>query len=236
MSWYQENPTKEEFLNKQKETYNRRIMRFFLKAGDTKKVIFMDDEPFAITEHNPTINGEFWHYFTCRKGVDAKDPVCPLCMIGDKAQRMYTAFLTVLDASGWKNKDGDVVKYSRMLFPMTMKSFEKFNFYKNKYKDKGMVGACFELGRTGKSDPKLGDNWDYEGHVDPYKDEKYWYESKMGKGGKKAPEPFNYMDLLKPVSKAEMKMLVAQIGQKGLNLGDDGGEGGDFQSDEDALY
>jgi hypothetical protein len=228
--WYTRGASQEDIDKARKESSSGSARRFWLKAKEAKRVIFLDDEPFCVWEHNPVINGEFWHWFTCRKGIDPSDPMCPLCV--SKVKRQYTGYLTVLDATGWQDRKGNLVLYNRKLFPMTLKTLELFNAIKKKKTT--LVGAQFELMRTSKDAVKVGDHWDFEEFVKPFDDEKYFFESKL-EGKKKPPEPFDYVKLMEPLSSAEMQGL-------GVGGSSDYGSGGDDNSgtegggDDDELY
>jgi len=228
--WYKRNPDQGDIDSAKKESQSKSARRFYLKEKESKHVVFLDDEVFSVWEHNPVINGsEFWHFFTCRKGVDPSDPVCPMCAAG--IARTYTGYLTILDNTGWKNKKGDIIKNNRQLFPMTLKSLERYNVIKAK--KTSLVGARFELTRTSKDALKLGDMWDFETYVKPFEDEQFWFDSKI-QNKKLPPEPFDYMEVLKPLSSEEMRMVLDGVVLRGKKGEDDTGtEGG---GDEDELY
>jgi len=227
--WYTEGPTKEDLEQAKRESAGGSARRFFLRAEETKHIIMLDDVPFSIWEHNPTINGEFWHYFTCIKGINPEDPVCPMCM--SRIKRMYTGYITILDATGWKDKKGNLVRYNRQLFPMTLKTLKRFNVAKDK--KTSLVGAQFEITRTSSDAVKVGDMWDFEDYVDPFKDEEYWFTSKLQKK-KMPPEPFNYKEIFAPMSSAELKSIASGAGGGRY----DGGGGGESSGggDNDELY
>lgn len=243
-SWFSRGPSQEDLDKTRKEMGIRRQNRFFLKPGQSKRIIFLDDVPFCFHEHSPLINGQFGHHFSCRQGVDLNDPICPLCVSGVK--RSYVGYLTILDATGWENKKGERVMYSRQLFPMTLKSIELFN--SKKQRRISLVGAVFDMTRTSKDDVRVGNDWDYDGIVDPFKDEKYWFTSKL-QSGKLPPEPFDYEEIMMPLSCDDMKNLsITSENDKGKsswrsnNDSDSGNTGSQSdQSDQsggnsDALY
>ena len=229
-NWFQRDPSDEDIKRVQRKMSGGNQQRFWLKAEESRKVIFLDDEPFCFYEHNPVINGEFWHYFTCRKGVDPSDPICPLCQSGNKSS--YMGYVTVLDATGWEytkgDRKGERVLYSRRLFPMTLKSIKKFK--SKKQRRTSLVGALFTLTRTSKDEVRVGDDWELEKVVDPFADEKYWFDSKA-QGKKLPPEPFKYEEIFAPLSKVDMLNLNLTSGNDdGYKSGSDGG------GDEDELY
>jgi hypothetical protein len=130
MGWYTHGTTDEDIESARKESKNRSVGRFFLKAGESRRVIMLDDKDFAFWEHHVKINDKWGNFFTCIKGVDPKNPVCPLCV--SKASRSYTGFITVLDATGWTNDKNEKVLYTRQLFPMTLKTLERFKLKRHR--------------------------------------------------------------------------------------------------------
>jgi len=230
MGWYQKGSTAESRERARKEARsNRKIGRFFLKGKETRRIIMLDDQEFCIWEHHLKINGQWGNFFTCRKGADQNDPSCPLCT--SKASRSYTGFITVLDETGWKNSKGEMIKYGRQLFPMSIQILERFATVRDR--KTSLVGTVWELTRSSDSAPRLGDVWDYIETVDPFEDEKYWFTSRM-EGKKKPPEVFDYKEIFMPLSCQEMRALGLGS-SKGMDDSDkepDNFEGGD----DDALY
>lgn len=85
----------------------REVKRLYLKPGDSKTIIFLDDvksekQLFGYYEHNPVINQEYFHYFTCSTDN------CYLCEKGNVAYAVKV--LTVLE------QYNDI--WFRVLFPM----------------------------------------------------------------------------------------------------------------------
>lgn len=232
--WYTKGPTRDDLEKVRREFSGGKVQRFFLKAKESKKIIFMDDVPFGIWEHNFVINNEYWHFFTCRKGVDPVDPICMMCSSG--IRRSYHGYVTILDATGYENKKGERVLYQRKLFPMTLKTLDRF--YLIKEKKTTLIGAQFDITRSSSEAVKVGDMWDFEGFVNPFKDQEYWYYSNLKKQ-KLAPEPFDYLDILKPLSNQEMNMNVVGMDDKSGDDVDGDVSGGDKDvsgGDEDELY
>jgi len=226
-NWFQKNPSAEDLNNVRKSLSSGRVMRFFLRIdkqtqkGESRQIIILDDEPFCVQEHNPVINGEFHHYFTCRRGVDDKDPSCPLCLAGER--RVFTGYITILDATGYESKKnpGQIIKYSRQLFPMTLSTLDRFRVLKDR--KTSLVGAVLNVTRTSSNAVKVGDMWELEGIVDPFMDKEYWYESKIQKK-MVAPEPFDYMKILEPLSSLDMRALgVSGREDKKWDYNSDGG-------------
>ena len=235
MSWYHKGVDDESLEKAEKEGASSTQRRLWIPKGAQKRVVFLDDEPFCFWEHNPKINGQFKdNWYTCRKGLD--DNGCPLC--ASKVSRYYVGFVTVLDVDGFTSKkDGKVYKNFRQLLPMKTDTLKRFKIYKQRKTT--LVGARYALARVGEKAPTCGDDWDFEDYVD-LDDKQFWYESKL-EGKKKRPEPFDYLELFKPLSPKEMMSLgvgSSGAGGSGYSGGDQGDsyEGDAGGEDEDALY
>lgn len=228
MGWYQKG-VDDESLNKAKKESKRQPSRLWIPPTESKKIVMLDDEPFCIWEHQLKISGSWKNWFTCRKGADPKDPVCPLCV--SKSNRYYVGFVTVLDVGGWENDRGEKIVNTRQLYPMRMKALEKFKIIKQRRTS--LVGAMFEITRSNKDAETTGDMFEFIKEVDPFKDEEFWHMSRL-EGKKKPPEVFDYMELLKPMSTAEMKAIG--FGGGGGGSYDEEGDEDEGGGDEDTLY
>lgn len=215
----------------EKESANKAPKRFWMKPDTSKKIIFLDDEPFCIWEHALQINGSWiGNDFTCRKGMQ-DDARCPFC--NSNSRRTYVGFLTILDVDGWTNDKGKKFRNIRRLFPMKMKTLKQFK--KLKERKKSIVGCMYEMTRSSSDAAVVGDMFDFLDKVDPFEDEQYFYKSKMDKGKKKPPEVYNYKEIFKPISAKEM-LDVGQQMSSGGNYEDGGKGGSDEGKDGDAVY
>lgn len=228
MSWYQKGVDEESLKQAEKESSSGQ-RRLWMPVDSSKRIVFLDDEPFCFYEHNPKINGEYKNnWFTCRKGLD-KDG-CPMC--ASKIRRYYIGLLTVLDLDGFvSKKDGKTYKNFRQLLPMKIDTLKRFKTIKQR--KTSLVGAVYAFARSGERSPTCGDVWDFEEYIDLDKSE-YWYESKL-EGKLKKPEPYNYLDMFAPLTAKEMM----SIGVGGGSSSDDDSYSGKAESggeDSDALY
>lgn len=224
-SWYTKGCSEEDLKKAEKEQSSGGAQRLWMPPGETKRVVMLDDEPFCVWEHNPKINGQYKdNWFTCRKGMDGG---CPMCE--SRMGRYYVGFITVLDVKGWvstkgKNKGEVIGKNRRMLLPLKTKSLKRFNILKkNKV---SLVGAMFDLTRSGEDAPACGDMFDFVEMVDLDKAQEYWYKSKLENDKLKQPEPFNYLELMKPLSRPELARI-------GSGASSSGGSGSGSKGDEE---
>jgi hypothetical protein len=233
MGWYKHGSSDEDRKKAKEETPSRTPTRLWLNAGEEKKIIILDDEDFCLYEHHMKINGKWGNFFTCLKGHDGED-ACPLCMSG--VARQFTSFVTVIDCTGFKGKDGKMVKYRRSLFAMSPTIGDRFAALREKHTT--LVNCLMEIKRTSDNAPRLGDVWEIVKHnIDVESDDKLRWKSRKD-GKMHVPEPFEYLKIFAPKTEAELKSLAsgAYSGD-----GDESYTGGNYTppekgGDDDALY
>ena len=159
--------------------------RFYLKADQSKRIVFIDDNCCRFREHNLKIGGKWGNFFTCI-GTEGEQ-ACPLCKSGDTPY-LAGAF-TVVDLSGYE-KDGERKgKNRKYLFVAKYYTLEVLQ--KQFAKRNGLVGAVYEVTRTSANNaPSVGNVWDYE--------------EKMDITGLPDTEIYKYQEVFKPRSMEEM--------------------------------
>lgn len=222
--------------------------RFWMPENSKKQIVFIDDEPACIHEHNPKLNGSWKNWLTCLQGV-ADDVPC--CEILGANTRGYVGFFTVIDCTEWVDKKGNKYQYEIKLFPAKLKTLKKFAMKKE---DRGsLVGALYTVVRTDSKSPSCGDDFEFIREADltklfqvaNYKGKKLpELYSKLGDNpenmermkavfqlqlddkGVVVPKivPFNYYEVLKPKSPKEIREMLR--GAK-VDSGGGGGEGDD---------
>jgi len=254
MSWYSngyEGMKKEE----ERAAQANGPQRFWVKPGDTKHIIFVDDEPFTLYEHNPKINGDWKNWITCGQGISDNVPCCEVL---GPASRYFIGYYTVIDCSEYMDKKGNKHSYEVKLLGAKMKTLKKF---RRKKEDKGsLIGRKYKVTREDGKSPSVGDEFEYDCDADLSK----IFDTVMFKGRKlseiytqaqaggaegiqrllktfqasfegegklvKRVSPFNYMEVLKPRDPKELRLLL-----KGAET-DTGGAKSQADSDEDAPF
>lgn len=134
------------------------IWRYFMKAGETRTVLVLTDDPPIIEEHNLKINGKFGNTFTCLKNLKQ---ACPLCDAGDRPSTV--GFYLVLDRTGYTSKKGEKVTDQLRVLPAKFKSLKAFKKFSQKYG--GLRGCEFEVERSDGEAASIGDSWIKEGKL-----------------------------------------------------------------------
>lgn len=176
------------------------VKRLYIKPGESKTIVFLDDvasekQLFGYFEHNPVINQEYFHYFTCSTDN------CYLC---DKGNHAYAVrVLTVLELfnDAWY----------KCLFPMKrvvsddrQSSFPVWNKLERVITSKNLSTlrfAKFVVFRDAQREPVIGSAFDYVGPAG--EDIKNLSPDLL--------EPFVYQEVLQPKSADYFKQLEKQV-------------------------
>lgn len=117
--------------NYQNKTNYEKIYRFRLQPGQSTTIIFLDDEPYAVDEHNFRDEGGFFTTRICR------GQGCPYCAKGIPKRKTW--YLTVFDLGDSHKK----------LLAMTYYTFKKFSRLKERYE--GLKWAKVQVYRDRKT-------------------------------------------------------------------------------------
>lgn len=159
-SWYD---TGYDGIEREKERIARSSgpNRFWMKAGTTREIVFVDDEPLCLYEHNPKINGKWTNWFTCLKDTSDIIPCCD--KLGEKT-RYYVGYYTIVDLTEHKDAKGNSYQYEVKLFPAKLKTL---GVLRRKKQQKGsLIGAKFNVARDSTEDPNCGGEFEYDRDAD----------------------------------------------------------------------
>jgi hypothetical protein len=131
--------------------------RFWLKAGSSKEIIFIGDDPFCIKEHGWCDTNDDWHHATCTANIN--DNGCGACGQTGVSRADYVGHYTIVDVTGYTNKDGVDFKNQLKLFPAKTKVLNKF---KLKKENRGsLLGQLWTITRADSNAPNTGDDLDH---------------------------------------------------------------------------
>ncbi len=232
-SWYS---TGYEGIEKERDRLSRLSgpNRFWMKAGTSREIVLIDDEPFCIYEHNPKANGTFQNWFTCLRD-SADDPVC-CSKLGAKS-RYYVGYYTIVDLTESKDAKGNSYQYELKLLPAKLGTL---TIIKRKKADRGsLIGSLFKVHRDKEDDPNCGSEFEFQREADleklfqvaNYKGKKlpelfgklhehadnlrrmqevFQLQLAEGKVVSRVP-PFNYPELLAPKTSRDLRDLLGSV-------------------------
>jgi len=187
---------KEREVEEKQKTY---VNRFWLPPDSTATIVFLDDNPPIIEEHQLQIDGDWRHWLTCLRMVGEPCPVCDT--LDNKA---YTVgFYTILDMSEWKDKSGKIHKNELKLFPAKFKTLQVLK--RLSAKRGSLEGCAFEVYRSTSDAPNTGDVFDFERKLT--KDEILELNPEA--------KPFDYAEILKPKEVGELLALLKKSSTRG---------------------
>jgi hypothetical protein len=188
-------------------------MRFWLDAGKSAKVTFLDTQGFYFNEHHLQINGRWGNYFTCRRDFDE----CPLCESGHKVG--YVCAFTCIDHSEWTHaKTGTVYKNQKKLLVVRSAVINKL-VRRREALQGNLTYALFLFTRDKKEEVGTGADIEYIKRLSPSDLIKF-----KPRDSKESDEdwlkPFNYLELFAPKSVEELRKIAGQpapVGAEGFN-------------------
>lgn len=142
------------------------ILDFFVKADNSKEIVFVDDNPIVFMEHKIWADGKYQR-FTCL------GPSCPLCKSGHQAKKVFV--LTAIDKTEWIDRSGNVHGDNKVLFIGSMNVAPLLK--KEKDRLGTLVGCRFRVSRTDKTAPAVGNRFEFLCKEDVSKYEKVDYKS-----------------------------------------------------------
>jgi len=178
----------EEYEERQKSFVNR----FWLPPEKSAKIVFLDDNPVILDEHQVKLNGRWNNFFTCLRQLGQN---CPLCDELDN-RPATTGFYTIIDTSEWTDSRGNKHVNEKKLFAPKFKTLQML---KRLSKKRGSLQGCvFDVYRTSADSYNVGDVFDYEGKLD---------EEQIKKLNKDIA-PFDYAEILKPLPASDLLRLL----------------------------
>lgn len=192
----------EYYDKKEKEVEERRksnVFRFWLPPEAETRIIFLDDNPAVIDEHQVKINGDWRNWISCLSMVD--EP-CPVCEGGDNPS--LVAYYTIVDMTEWTDKKGNIHKNEIKLFGAKMETMKKLKRASNKLREMGkpgLSGAMFEVYRTGSDAANTGNDFTY---IETLSIEEI-------KDLNPDAEVIDYAEVLKPLSVDEARRVLGKV-------------------------
>ena len=196
------------FEKKEAEVEERmkgQVQRFYLPPQKDSKVIFLDDDPPIIEEHQLKINGRWTNWFTCRKMLGERCIICD--ELGDSP---YTiGFYTILDLSEYQNKKGETVKNTIKIFAPKFKALQMIK--RASQKRGGLTHWVCDIYRSAPDAFNVGDVFEWEEKTD----------ADAIKQLNPDAEVANYAEILAPKTNEELKKILNMSTENSMGSGTD---------------
>lgn len=187
------------------ERQKGRISRFWLPPEGETKIIFLDDDPIIIEEHQLKIKGDWRNWFTCKR------PLGETCIICDElGDSPYTVgFYTILDLAKYTDSKGNERKNTIKLLAAKLKALGLIKRYSQKRE--GLALWVCDVYRSGPDSFNIGDTFEFEEKTD-------WESIK-----KLNPEAevINYEEVLAPKPDRDIKKILSRSTEGNLDSGVD---------------
>ena len=196
--------------------------RFWMPAETSKRILFLDDQPFGFFEHAVKLDGHWRNFFVCL----SRNGIADSCAIDQvRAQNLYyIGFLTVVDFSAWTNDRGETFQYDCKLYGAKLGSKDKPGILKKlrrlKERHGGLTGKVFDVYRGGGKTEAVGDEFSLVESIDPRQIFEYARSLGVDPGPRteqtpmaKNWVPFNYAEIFKPKTNAEIQKMIGSSSQ-----------------------
>ena len=140
--------------------------RFWTPCGIEKHVIFLDDNPPELVEHQVTIDGNWRNWYVCCRKPDHNGfwtvGDCPFCDM--KVPKYLMGPYSVVDETGYTTKSGEERKNLKCVLVAKERSLNKFKRLSQRHG--GLKGSRFVVARTDDKSVVIGDDWVFVEKVD----------------------------------------------------------------------
>lgn len=249
----------EGFFGPEKGEKKYGMMRFFVPAGETKRILFLGDaNPVRFYEHSLwAVTGNGGDKEICLRRNDGLGGECPLC--DKELWPTFIGYYTVLDCgtveygSGgvtlkpYISKKGDAYQYDRKLIGLKRGGRDKPGMLKKiqrKIMQTPALGgslalSMWDVSRSGPKEASEGDDWNF---VQKFASIEEARDALVSFGAIAADLEFDeadYAEEFKPSSKEDLERLVSGYtpkGQRGKNDPDNGGKFASGGGDDDIPF
>lgn len=135
--------------------------RFFMLVGKSIDVVFVDDNPFSVNEHQfKDFNGSLRNWMTCMTSMDPNKNDCCL----DLGYYSFISYRTVVDCGAWTDKNGKKHQYELKLYPAKVGTTKRLAVKKREFGTLDM--RMFTVTRVNDQSPTVGDEFSSKRVID----------------------------------------------------------------------
>ena len=197
---------KQRQASEERKNQKQMPFRFFTPDGKTRQIIICDDKPdFFRYEHAMKGSTGKFNLFT---GCVKENDNCPVCESLGK-ESYYAMYLTVIDLTPFKTRDGTTIEFSRKL--MVVKPAQQKKIIRLYRKEKTLRGMILDMTRDGEMAASIGNDIEFVDFADEKEMESYtrsWKDRDGKKHTENCDEPFDYDDLFPEQTADELREIV----------------------------
>lgn len=200
MSWFSR-PGDANASTFQQNPNPKSLWTFYLKPGEKKSLLFLDDAQIAVWESKIRVNGN-WQRFTADTS-NSEDPLV-LAAASKKIYLSMVEYYTVLDLTPYTGKDGKERKYSKRALAVP-KTMQEMISRRRGEVGGNLTGCVFTVVRDGEKSAACGNDWSFQKRVDIQK------EIASGKLQADVIKPYDFMELLRPASPGVVRAALSSM-------------------------
>jgi hypothetical protein len=138
-----------------------------MPPGQRRELVFIDEEPTTIYEHNWKAGNSWKNWTTCLRGIEDS---CPCCEVLGETNRYYVGYYTAVDTSKWTDRRGNEHQFELILIGAKIGTLKKLRRKRQDRLDDGattaLAGHLWRFTRDSDKDPAVGGDYEYVREVD----------------------------------------------------------------------
>jgi hypothetical protein len=140
--------------------------RFWIPTGQSREIVFVDAVPAVFKEHQYRTSGSWKNWLTCSSPLMSDGDLAPCCTTIKEPYQV--AMFTIIDCTGWTDKNGKSRQYEIKVLPAKYKTAMKL---KRKNADlvqegKSLAGRLYKVVRDTDKSAAVGDDYEFVREVD----------------------------------------------------------------------
>lgn len=142
--------------------------RFWIPTGQSREIVFVDENAGAFREHNARINGSWKNWLTCAAPLMEAGEVAPCCEKLGADNAYMVSMVTIIDCSKWTDKKGNTRQFEIKVLPAKYKTAQKLERKNSELQKDGksLAGRMYKVTRETDKSPAVGDDYEFVREVD----------------------------------------------------------------------
>jgi len=190
MSWYSKpgDNNREDFRKNKMHSHD--LFRFFLKPGESRTVLFLDDAQFGIKEYLAKVGGRFKNFTESEENS----------VIFSGSYSSYAEYYTILDLTPYVDKQGTKRFFSKRAIGIKGDGIDTLD-RRRKSAGGSLVGKKVKITRDGKKSPSSGNDFEVVGETD--------IDSiPLDKLNEFARKPYDFVSVMEPLSPDRISSIM----------------------------